>query len=118
MSPTIARRLLRVAELLLEANPYRGWETRREREEAVTVNLPPELIPYWERTKAQFKGTPEQRLKAFLDYAHDHPDDAMEAVEHSSDRKLQQMIRQRERQTKPSPLAPSQKGYPSFWDDA
>ncbi len=71
---------------------YRSWETRREREQAVTVNLSADLLPLWERTKLQFKGTPSERLEAFLAYAHDHEDAGIEAVMDEADAKLEAMI--------------------------
>src|SRR5271156_224494 len=73
---------------------YRSWETRREREQAVTVNVPADMLPLWERTKLQFKGTPAERLEAFLAYAHDHNHETIEAVIDEADAKLEAMIRE------------------------
>jgi hypothetical protein len=44
---------------------YRGWETRREREEAVTVNLDPGERALFERVKLGLHGKPANRLEKF-----------------------------------------------------
>ena len=78
-----------------QAAAYRGWEKRREREEAVTVNLPADMLPLWERTKAQFKGTPDERRDAFLQFAHDQGDGAViEALIDASEARLTGMLRE------------------------
>ena len=71
---------------------YRAWETRRERDEFVAVNVPDELLSLWNRTKLQFSGTPEERLEAFLAYAHDHEDEGIEALADDADARLDAMI--------------------------
>ena len=73
----------------------RGWQHRRERDEFVTQNLPPELIPLWERIKGQFHGTPEERYQQFMAYVQDHPGEEMAAVQSESDAKLDALIAQR-----------------------
>jgi hypothetical protein len=78
-----------------QAAAYRGWEKRRERDEAVTVNLPADMLPLWERTKAQFKGTPDERRDAFLQFAHDQGDGAViEALIDASEARLTGMLRE------------------------
>ena len=76
---------------------YRGWERRRERDEFVAVNVPADLLPLWERTKLQFRGTPEERLEAFLAYAHDHEGEGVAALADEADAKLEAMIREFQR---------------------
>lgn len=98
----------RTAELEELANAYKGWETRREREEAVTVNLPPDLLPLWNRVKYQFKGTPAKRLREFLEYAHNHGGEGIDALQGEADKKLQKMLRDLKKE--------EQRGYPSDWD--
>lgn len=63
---------------------YRAADTRREREEAVTVNLPPDLLPLWDKVKASFSGAPDARREAFLQYAHEHGKEAIEALDAAS----------------------------------
>lgn len=116
MSNALALRLLSAACALLEeeltANSYKGWETRREREQAVTVNIPPDLMSLWNRVKYQFKGTPEERLKAFLEYAHHHQDEGVQFLQTDADRKLNKLIMELKKRDK----LPPAEDYPSSWD--
>ena len=73
----------------------KGHVTRSEREEAVTVNLPPDLLPLWHRVKAGLRGTPDQRREAFLQYAHDHAGEAVQAMAIASDGKVAEIVRAR-----------------------
>jgi hypothetical protein len=59
---------------------YRGHETRAEREHGVLVNVPDELVPLWQKTKAMFKGTPHQRWERFMEYVEAHPGEAERAL--------------------------------------
>jgi hypothetical protein len=52
----------------------RGWEHRREADEAVEVNLRPDEIALWRKIKARFKGSPHERFEKFRHYVHDHPE--------------------------------------------
>ncbi len=71
----------------------RGWETRREREEAVTVNLAPDEVALWERVKGGLKGTPSRRLEQFEQYAHEHPDEVVVSLQDRADAKLEALSR-------------------------
>lgn len=75
---------------------YRAAETRKERDEFAEQNIPGELIPLWQKTKLNFRGSPEERAEKFLQYAHDHEDESMEATSDAADRKLEAMIREHE----------------------
>lgn len=86
-----------MANIARSIGAHRGWETRRERDEFATQNIPDALIPLWEKTKLNFQGSPEKRAEKFVHYAHEHEDESMEAVIDESDRKLEAMIRARER---------------------
>ena len=78
-----------------QAAAYRGWEKRREHDEAVTVNLPADMLPLWEKAKGQFKGSPDERREAFLQFAHDQGDGAViEALIDASDARLAGMLRE------------------------
>jgi hypothetical protein len=46
----------------------RGWEKRRETDERVEQNLDPREIAAWRRSKALFKGTPDERARKFREY--------------------------------------------------
>jgi hypothetical protein len=74
---------------------YRGWEHRRERDEAVRVNLDPSLWPLWDRIGGQFRGTPEEREAEFLEYVHDHPGESVVSQQADADKKLDDLIAQR-----------------------
>ena len=77
----------------------RGWEHRKEKDEAVLVNLDPHEIALWERTKAQFKGTPEQRERSFRQYVHDHPTEIYTQLEVVSDSALARLLKEQRRAT-------------------
>jgi hypothetical protein len=76
---------------------YRGWDKRREHNEAVLVNLDLDLRPLWNRVHTAFQGTPEERLRAFEQYAHDHPGEAWEALQEDADARLEAMLATRQR---------------------
>ena len=74
----------------------RGWQHRREHDEAVVRNLDPSLVPLWQRIGGQFRGSPEQRYSDFMQYVHEHPEEGIAATQEESDAKLERLIRQRE----------------------
>jgi hypothetical protein len=79
----------------------RGWEHRREADEAVVVNLPPDLVPLWERVRASIHGeTPHARTEAFLEYVEEHPGEAVCARCESADDTLAALLRIRDLQDK------------------
>lgn len=94
------------AATLDETANLKGWETRREREERVRVNIPPELHALWERTKYDFKGSPDQRQRAFMDYVHDHPGEDVAILQDESDDTLDRMIREYERRPHHDSIVP------------
>jgi hypothetical protein len=71
---------------------YRGWETRRERDEAVTASVAPELLPLWGRVGAAIHGTPQARLEAFEEYVDEHPGEQWEAIQGAADEQLDALI--------------------------
>lgn len=71
----------------------RGWEHRKESDEAVEVNLDPHELALWDRTKSRFKGSPEERLRAFRDYVHDHPDEIYDSLERQSETRLKGLLK-------------------------
>jgi len=87
----------RSADSSRSVSAYRGWDRRREHNEAVMVNLDPDLLPLWDRVHTVLQGTPAQRLRAFEEYVHDHPGEAWEALQASADAKLEAMFAARPR---------------------
>ena len=91
----------RIVARFLEREGYgtpRGWEHRKEKDEAVHVNLPPHLQPLWKKVKYQFKGTPERRLEQFLQWVHDTGErEVNHFMQDEADAKLDQMIKEYER---------------------
>ncbi len=68
-------------------------ELRRESDDEVLQNIPPEFVGLWERVKARIRGTDRMtRTEAFLHYAHEHPDELLEVLEDKSEA----LIRERE----------------------
>src|ERR1700722_16479554 len=63
----------------------RGWAHRREKDEWVVQNLDPALVPLWTRTGSSFRGAPEERYEAFIEYVHDHPGEETEALQAGAD---------------------------------
>jgi RadC-like JAB domain-containing protein len=99
-----------------------GWEHRRERDEAVVANLDPALVPLWTRMSGQFRGTPEQRYDAFMQYVHDHPGEENEALQAGADEWLEQEIRAGRARENPV-VSPAERavlavyGWPGFHAD-
>jgi hypothetical protein len=57
------------------------------------VNLDPHELALWDRTKARFRGTPEQRLTAFREYVHEHPGEVYESLERVSEKKIRGLLK-------------------------
>jgi hypothetical protein len=74
----------------------KGWQTRQENDERVAGNLPADLLPLWERVRHQLKGSGvDQRTEAFLQYAHEHESDALQALIEDAEEKLAASIAKR-----------------------
>ena len=71
----------------------RGWEHRRERDEAVVTNLDPSLVPLWSRMKGSFRGTPHERYEQFLEYVEEHPSEGVEHLQDDVDARLEAELR-------------------------
>lgn len=80
----------------------RGWETRRQNDERVTVNLPPDFLPLWSRIKTQFRGSAQEREEAFLKYAYEHAGEVEHAIDLEAEATLAGEIARFERQPAPS----------------
>jgi hypothetical protein len=79
----------------------RGWEHRKERDERVLVNLPPHLHTLWNKLKLQFKGTPEERMKNFLEYVEENPGEDMAGLQDAADKALNKLIREYKNRPEP-----------------
>jgi hypothetical protein len=80
-----------------QAIGFKAAARRLEREEAVTCNIAPELLPLWKRVRSSIKGTPEQRLAAFQLYVHNHQAERVEALGNFADEKLEALLAERAR---------------------
>jgi hypothetical protein len=70
-------------------------------DEAVARDIPPELVPVFERVKGSIRGGPRMsRTEAFLHWIHDNPEEAVaiqsEAAERDVDRLWSQLERERD----------------------
>ena len=64
----------------------KGRVRAQESDDEVLANIPPELVYLFERVKRQIKGADRlTRTEAFLQYAHDHPDEELAALEDRTD---------------------------------
>ena len=95
----------RIVARFLEREGYgtpRGWEHRKEKDEAVLVNLPPHLQSLWRKVKYQFKGTPERRLEQFQEYVHNLGErETNHFLQEEADNQLEKMIKEYERRPPP-----------------
>jgi len=61
-------------------------ERSAEADDEVRGNLPPELLPLFERVKRNIKAGPRvSRLESFLRYAEEHPDEVLVSIEDETD---------------------------------
>ncbi|MGA2450263.1 MAG: hypothetical protein ABTD50_16435 [Polyangiaceae bacterium] len=57
-------------------------ERQSESDDFVRQNIPPELLPLWERVKRGIKATPRMsRSEAFMHYAEEHPEEVIGIIE-------------------------------------
>ena len=62
-------------------------ERRRESDDEVRGNVSPELVGLWERVKGGIRGSDRMtRTEAFLQYAHDNPNEVLEVLEDGTGR--------------------------------
>jgi hypothetical protein len=68
---------------------------RSESDDEVRANLPPDLVPLFERVKRSIKAGPRQsRTEAFLKYAEEHPGEVLEVLEDATDAMIRDLERQ------------------------
>jgi hypothetical protein len=120
MVARVVARYLMAHEDATGAGTSRGWEHRKEKEEAIERNIEaisPHLKSLWRKMRHQFKGTPESRTEQFLLYVHDHPGEDMALLQDEADRDLAKMIKELEnrdwRPHSPSYFQPSPQWEPA-----
>jgi alkanesulfonate monooxygenase SsuD/methylene tetrahydromethanopterin reductase-like flavin-dependent oxidoreductase (luciferase family) len=95
----------RIVARFLEREGYgtpHGWEYRKEKDEAVLVNLPPHLQGLWKKNKNLFKGTPERRLEQFQEYVHNLGErETTHFIQEEADNQLERMIKEYEHRPPP-----------------
>lgn len=70
-------------------------ERSQEDDDAVRANLPPELVPVFEKMSRKIKGTPKRtRTEAFLDWAEENPDEILAVQQAVADKALREMLKQ------------------------
>jgi hypothetical protein len=61
-------------------------ERRSESDDQVEGNIPPEFVSLFRRVRGQIRASDrETRTEAFLQYAHDHPDEVLAAIDDRTD---------------------------------
>lgn len=85
-------------------------ERQAESDDEVRGNIPPELLPLFERVKRGIKASPRMsRTEAFLQYAEEHPDEVLATVDDKTDaliRELEEQERQVRRNLRLGPPRP------------
>src|SRR6185295_17647714 len=65
---------------------------RGESDDEVRANIPPDLVPLFERVKRGIKGSArESRTEAFLRYVEEHPREQFAAVDDATDALIREM---------------------------
>lgn len=74
---------------------YKAAATRRSRTEEVKQNLAADLAPLVDRIGAG-TGSLDERTRRIEQYAHEHPEEVVAALQDAADAKLEQLIAARE----------------------
>jgi hypothetical protein len=76
-------------------------ERRAESDDYVRGNLPAELVPVFNRVRAQIKGGARTtRTEAFLQWAEENPGDVLEYQSHDTDREVARLVAEHEQVTR------------------
>jgi hypothetical protein len=90
-----------------EAPKIARLEREGESDDEVRGNIPPDLVPLFERVKRQIKAAPRMtRTEAFFKYAEEHPDEVLIALDDKTDaviRELEEQERQARRELRSGP---------------
>ena len=77
------------------ARVERRHERTQEDDDAVRSNLPPELVPVFERHRRAFKGSAKRsRTEAFLEWAEENPDEILAVQQAEADKGLRNLLKQ------------------------
>lgn len=75
--------------------PRKASERARESDEQVARNLPPELLPVWQRVKRRIKATDKMtRTEAFMQWVHDHSAEVQEIEAQEAERGVDEWVAQ------------------------
>ena len=70
----------------LEAKRASATELRGESDETVRGNIPPEMVPLFDKVKKSIRGSDRMsRTEAFLHYAEEHPGEVLAGIEDQTD---------------------------------
>lgn len=87
------RQMRRATKPRLERSTLR--ERRQEDDDAVRNNLPPELVPVFDKHRRAIKGSARRsRTEAFLEWAAENPDEVLLVQEAEADKALQELLKQ------------------------
>jgi hypothetical protein len=74
-------------------------ERRAESDDAVRSNIPENLVPVFNKVKAKIKGSARRsRSEAFLEWAHENPEEVLDFQQHDADRYLKELVAQEKEQ--------------------
>lgn len=75
----------------------RKRELASESDDSVRHNLPPELVPVFDRVRVAVRGKPGMsRTEAFLHWVHDNPDQVHAMLYEQAERDVEKLVRQQE----------------------
>lgn len=70
-------------------------ERAQEDDDAVRANLPPELVPVFEKVRKKIKGGPRRtRTEAFLEWAEENPDEIVAVQQADADAYLRELMKE------------------------
>lgn len=93
----VKRRYGRKGKLTPFQRAQRRRELASEDDDAVRNNLPPELVPVFNKVRVMVKGKPGMsRTEAFLHWVHDHPDEAHAVLYEQAERDVAKLVAQQE----------------------
>ncbi len=85
-------------------------ERRSESDDEVRVNLPPELVPLFEKVRRGIKGSARvSRTEAFLQYAEEHPREVLAVLDDQADALVREMEEKQRRAPRPRKAMPRAK---------
>lgn len=83
-----------------EAPAITRIERQAESDDEVRVNIPPDLVPLFERVKRSIKASPRMsRTEAFLKYAEENPEEVLEVIEDKTEAMIRE-LEERHREAK------------------